>query len=491
MHEQERLMVSMLQEEIVARLTAFADNMLAYGTDRHGEEKSPMFVCGLCCRNHSPLERSPDLPGQRVGDRSWFGTNLMYDLPLLRTFLYLSEYTGDPRYRRGVEDYLAFFARRCPDPATGLFPWGEHTYWHHFYDRAYTCGGEYQPQTEHCHDHLRAAPAWFWELMRAIAPEVVVRFGDGLTGHLRGYDDFNFSRHATMGRRCFSPGGFQFPRHAGFYVVDWAQAYLAAGATRFLEYIDGIVKYLLMRRSPANGLLLMCDEGNMQREVTRSQTASFALSLAEVCQVLAGEADERITAWHAGAQALASAVAAAVADEDMHSEFFAFAAAQPSRADVADERRMPVWYSSYGVNPLSFMGLLCNGLYRHFGDPRLLTYSRRVAECYMAAPLPFPRATARRHDYSGSITAHDLALCLDFVCDMMELAPDSPAGDMPAILIPFIDAHMFENGYIRAASDFPYYDGQADPGRLAYALLRYATTNGSARSRVTPDYQAR
>src|SRR5690348_13447560 len=98
-----------------------------------------------------PVVRPPEIPGQRPEDRSYGGGNLLHDLPLLGCLYDLSRILGVPRYGEAADRYLQWFLENCPNPSTGLFPWGEHTYWHFVYERewsefAFGLG-------DHPHDH--------------------------------------------------------------------------------------------------------------------------------------------------------------------------------------------------------------------------------------------------------------------------------------------------------------------------------------------------
>lgn len=108
----------------------FLDTMIREGTDRYGEERSPMFASILDMESHAlPADPPANIPGQRFGDRSVHGGNLFHDVMLLRAADYLGLLTGESNYRQAATDYLRFFLHHCPAKRTGLFAWGEHAYW--------------------------------------------------------------------------------------------------------------------------------------------------------------------------------------------------------------------------------------------------------------------------------------------------------------------------------------------------------------------------
>ncbi|HAA74521.1 TPA: hypothetical protein DCE37_05310, partial [Candidatus Latescibacteria bacterium] len=117
----------------------------------------------------------PAIPGQRDGDRAHLGANLIHDQALLLTMYALAESEGRADYAEAADTYLERFATHCTNTPTGIFPWGEHAYWHLKNDaigNSYLLRerGDDPPVT---HDHLRQAPLWLWEKLNGINPESV------------------------------------------------------------------------------------------------------------------------------------------------------------------------------------------------------------------------------------------------------------------------------------------------------------------------------
>jgi hypothetical protein len=144
-------------------VTSFLGTMLEKGTDRYGEVHSPMFAGMLEIDTHEhPGGIIPSIPGQRWGDRPFWGGNFAHDRPLLEAMEYVSEYTGDPKYRQAAHDWLQFFLDNCTDTPTGLWPWGEHVYWDFYRDA-------------HSSDRLQheaegSSPFTFWETAWTMNP---------------------------------------------------------------------------------------------------------------------------------------------------------------------------------------------------------------------------------------------------------------------------------------------------------------------------------
>ena len=70
------------------------------------------------------------IAGQRDGDRSYGGSNLIHDEAALKTLYALAEALERPEYAQAADRYLRYFANNCTATPSGLFPWGEHAFWH-------------------------------------------------------------------------------------------------------------------------------------------------------------------------------------------------------------------------------------------------------------------------------------------------------------------------------------------------------------------------
>ena len=149
-----------------------------------------------------PPALGPAIEGQRDGDRSYPGNNLMHDHPLLRTLLGLDALLGDTDYTPAVERYLQRFATHCTATDSGLFPWGEHSFWNLVEDRP---GNSYvftRRAQRVIHDHLHAAPPWLWERLWQYNAEAVTAFCRGLDRHYKNDARTEYIRHAPILGPC-------------------------------------------------------------------------------------------------------------------------------------------------------------------------------------------------------------------------------------------------------------------------------------------------
>lgn len=276
-----------------------ADSMLDYGRDPSPDSPSPLFG-GVV----DPLRRCPAMyqmippPGVRINDVSSLGNNLMHDVPLLETLLALSQATGDGRYAQVVEDLFAFYPKNCPYPGTGLFPWGEHAQWAFAGKRPWpNCVIDpfmFEATGAIIHEHLRFAPAWFWERMWASDSGAVLRFCRGLDRHLMNRDTFEHNRHAPLTEYAWNELPYQgpgkdFARHAGFFIFDCCFAWKKSGEVDLLDWARRKLGYHLRRRHP-DGIVKGCirtpaEEGEGQHD-------SLALSTWDAGQYMGEETPE-------------------------------------------------------------------------------------------------------------------------------------------------------------------------------------------------------
>jgi hypothetical protein len=234
---------------------SYADAMLDHGRDTFGPVKSNLFLSALDRHSLSPLTSRPVPPaGIRRGDRSgqpWSaltGANPHLDQNLLRILYVLSEITGDPKYSRAADDEIAWFFKNTLSPKTDLLPWGEHLSWDVVEDKPISGGDEKM--------HEFARPWMLWERSFALAPAEAERFALGLWNHqIANQQTGGFDRHAPY----FEHGpvdGKDFPRHAGFYIATWAQAYKHTRRPEFLKAIDVLLARFERKRVQKDGSMV-------------------------------------------------------------------------------------------------------------------------------------------------------------------------------------------------------------------------------------------
>ncbi len=316
----------------------------------------------------------PAIDGQRDGDRSHLGSNLIHDEALLKTMYTLAESDGRGDYAEAADRYLQRFATHCAKTCTGILPWGEHAYWHLVEDRVGNSAESRGRTTPSTHDHLRQAPLWLLEKLYGFKPDSVVRFGEGLDGHWTEGEPDEYIRHAYIEEKRPYPRGDRscdFPRHSGFYIFDWAFLYGKTGREDFASRIERMLDYWWLRRDDR---ALLLTESRSPKEAANfygvnapGQTLSLGVSLWEAAPLvevrapdLAGSMRDRGAAYINGFFAV---------PHDLDSGVYVLSC---QRGSEEIRQTCPIWGSVYGVWPASHVALTCLCGFGLTEDPRLL-----------------------------------------------------------------------------------------------------------------------
>ena len=243
-------------------------------------------------------EKPEKIPGQRDGDRAMLGCNLIHDQPLLRMMNALSAMPGKETYTKAVNRYLRRFATHCTDTVTGLFPWGEHSYWNLVDD----CIGSTKGAGNAIHDHLRKVPVWIWEKLAEYNPQCIQRFADGIEYHWVDCEPREYIRHAPIEKKeRYKQGGRSgdFPRHSGLYLIDLAFAYSKEQRSETVDRIQILLDYWWQKKDK-HGLLQIESRSPVGAEafyqkLNPPQTISLAVSLLDAGDVIE-ETDAKIAA---------------------------------------------------------------------------------------------------------------------------------------------------------------------------------------------------
>ena len=247
---------------------AYADTMVERGRDTYGPEHSPLFATMLdrkTFRMFSEAEQQRlwrirledwDNWGIRNRDRVFKGADPQHDEDLYQVLYAISQITGDRRYAREADRTIKWFLQRCQSPVTGLLAWGEHMGWDFntetiiWKDSLHNAG-----VLKECITHEFCRPWVLWERSFDLAPQACTRFARGLWEHqIHDHRTGSFSRHAVYTEhRTFKDS--EFPRHGGFYIAAWAEAYKRTGDRVFTKAIDTLVAGFEKNRSPRTGII--------------------------------------------------------------------------------------------------------------------------------------------------------------------------------------------------------------------------------------------
>lgn len=419
-------------------------------------------------------ELPPEIPGQRRADRALLGCNLIHDEALLATMAAIGTSRNRADYTNAVDAYLQRFATHCAQTATGLFPWGEHSYWHLAEDRVGNSYAVANPQhafkESAVHDHLRATPLWLWRKLNAIDPACVHRFADGLDGHWTSHEGREeYCRHAFIevnkpwhqgSRSC------DFPRHSGFYIFDLAFALSQRPSEKRVAQIRRLMDYWWAKQNPTNGLLGIESRSPADDKFhdvdAPAQTLSLATSLLEAAALVEPTHRELAATMKQFATRYIDAFFAVPHDLTKHVYYILY-----SRCDRHDlDRTMPIWGSEYGVWPASYVALTCLCAWRHTKDERLLQWAQAVGRGYRDQPM------------SGDlhVPAMDVGLGIGLLADLYDVTGDEQWLNAGLALSETAIAAYFEQGkpLPRGASGIDFYDSQMGPSFLLHGLTRVA-----------------
>jgi hypothetical protein len=474
--------VDMTPDEILKRVCQSLDVLIGLGDQFEGLWPSIVDLS----TNQMMMTMPQGIAGQRDGDRSHLGCNLIHDQAALKTLYGLAKTLERPDYALAADRYIKRFATHCTDTPTGIFPWGEHAYWHLAEDRV---GDSYQlrndgRQSQTTHDHLRQAPLWLWEKIWAYHPKAVEQFAEGINGHWTEGEPLEYIRHAyIMEKRSYVRGkrSCDFPRHGGFYIFDWAFAYVQTGREDFVEQIHRMLDYWWHRKD-ALGLLLIesrCpeDDENFYQVNAPGQTLSLGVSLLESANLL----EERLPDL---AQTMRERAAVYIqgffqAPHQLSEHVYVLSC---KRGTNEIKQTMPIWGSKYGVWPASYMALTCLCAYRLTQDERLLNWAASVGEGYVSEVFP--------QDIQAP--AMDAGLGIGVLADLYDITGDQKWLDAGLNLSERVMGLYLDNPLPRGATGIDWYESQMGPSFLLHGLARVALLARFGRPcHLEADYTAR
>lgn len=254
----------------------FADTLIARGRDTYGMEHSPLFASMLdreTLRLPSKEERNrlwklKFVDGKnwpyRNRDRVFTGSNPQHHEDLFQILYALTKITGDGNYARQADRAIAWFFNRCQSASTGLLPWGEHMGWDFETETMIWHSGIHNGGILlECITHEFAKPWVLWERTFELAPEAATRFAKGLWDHqIHDHETGTFSRHAIYTVHRTFPDS-EFPRHGGFYIASWAEAFKRTKDPIFLKALEVLVDHFERNRSPKSGIIPAVSPGKI------------------------------------------------------------------------------------------------------------------------------------------------------------------------------------------------------------------------------------
>ena len=391
----------------------FIETMMEKGTDHYGTEHSPLFAAMLDLNTLSlPVPNPPEqffattsgqigsigfgLPhppvGIRPGDRAPLGNNLEHDIVLLQAMYALSALTADQRYAAHADAYLRFWLTHCLSPVTGLPASGEHMSWDFVRERAHG----------NVHEVYRRFP--FHDKLYAIDPNLALRIADGLWLYKMGNRKVgDFSRHSGYAAYQTDTGA-AYPRHAGFYIWSYANAYVQSRDPKYVDRIEVLIESRTGRRLHSESLLV--ERGSFEPE--HSTAPALRILLWDAAEL----APHRRAVWRKLTRELdeaalqeserAPAKRPVVPGEGPVPGLLRFGRVLANRSGhVVSTTLSPLWAQGYGSAGVSGDALEDLTRFKQTADERFLRRAERIADQYLAEGFPkktedlWPRASGQ------------------------------------------------------------------------------------------------
>ena len=433
------------------------------------------------------MEKPPKIPGQRNGDRAHLGSNLIHDEPLLATMNALAETESKPEYVEAVDRCLAHFARNCTTTTTGLFPWGEHSFWQLIEERV---GCSRNPAGGAAiHDHLRQVPLWLWQKLNTFNPACVQSFADGLDYHWTEGAGLEYIRHANIDTQAHLVRGGRacdFPRHSGFYIFDLVFAYTQVQRPETLQQIQNYTDYWWEKRD-VRGLLRI--ESRSPKEDERffennapTQTFSLGISLLESAALIESLLPELADQMRQYGLVYIDGFLAAPHNLETR-EFVSLCQYETDRI----VERMSTWGSVYGAGTVCSTAVLCLGGWRLTQNEKLMEWARVVGNTYLDEK--FPIDLVQKEDFK--IPASDVGLTLELFADLYDITGESVWLEGGTELAETVLEVYFPDTLPYGASGIDWYESQTGAAYLIHGLARVALLSLHRTSPLAPNYTAR
>ncbi len=434
------------------------------------------------------MDKPPKIPGQRDGDRAHLGTNLIHDEPLLATMNALAETQSKPIYVEAVDRYLEHFAQNCTQTKTGLFPWGEHSFWHLIGERV---GCSRNPAGGAAiHDHLRQVPLWLWERLNTFNPVCVQTFADGLDYHWTKGDTLEYIRHANIDMKAHLDRGGRscdFPRHSGFYIFDLVFAYTQDQRPETLKQIQNYTEYWWEKRD-ARGLLRIESRSPKEAESffeknAPTQTLSLGISLLESAALLESLLPELADKMQQYGLVYIGGFLAAPHNLETR-EFVSMCECETNRA----YGQMSAWGSVYGSGTVGSTGVLCLGGWQLTQNERLMECARAIGNIYLDEKFPVDQVRSE----GFKIPASDAGLALELFADLYAITGESLWLEGGMELAKTVLEVYFPETLPYGASGIDWYESQMGAAYLIHGLARVALCQTMPDScPLDPNYTAR
>ena len=449
----------------------FADTMITAGTDKYGSVKSPMFTSLIDLDSHRNPEDVPgNSIGQRYEDRSLRGGNLFHDVMLLQALDNISALTGNMKYQKAVTDYLDFFLKNCPDPNTGLFPWGEHAYWN-FYE---------EKNTYDTHEFLGGVPNSFWERIWKLNNKALTAEADGLINHIKNLDNYDFNRHADLKKPMPIPRpekyeNMDFPRHAGFYIGLWTFVHSKTKDPKYLDWSQKLIDHHWKMRSDKSGLP---PNKRGTKDASAVSALALALNLLEAAPLLPQGAMR--SRYETVAKTYLDGILR-LPHKPAEGQFLIDLQMDETPENATGTYGEPYTFKYGGGFSADYASLLL-GVYRLTKDERALKLAEGFAD-YYARNNPPPMTQA--------VFARVYATVIGLFNDLYELKGNAEYLAQSKRYAKDAIEKLYYKGLFRGATNINHYEGDMMVGTLAYNLVWLEALEKKSPVKIEPNYFTR
>lgn len=426
-------------------------------------------------------EMPPVMEGLRDSDRSFRGSNLSHDLPLLETMYALADSGIRKDYQEAANRYLDRFATHCaPRSLTGLPPWGEHAYWNlhsdeigNSYHLVEFYRGKESTAAVPTHHQISKIPRRVWDRLWTARPETVTNFAQGLEWHWSDEKHTLFDRHApiTIKERnyhrirwaamqnqplsTFSVGS-DYPISCGYFIHNLAVAQsLKPNLTQeslLRDYLD----YWWPKRSPAGLLPISGSRPNWGVDMTMRYALLLVDAAEEADRYAPSLADQIRTRARVHIEGVLSV------PQPLNSVGFIL----ETEPDGKPLGASPLWTSRNRGrgHSSSAQGLDLLRAHRFINDPRSLNTALRMGELFRTTPVPT----------SGDVRAADFGQLILFYLELSKATGDNKWLDEAMRVAGMAFTLFFDQPLPRAGLSRNHYEPQAGSGLLIKSFQNLA-----------------
>ena len=390
------------------------NNLIAYGKDEYGSEKTHMLASVIDTRDMSiPKAGVPPTKGTRSQDRAVGGSNFYHDVETIRLFNALSKLTGDEKYQQAGHQYARDFLTHAQNPHTGLLAWGEHLYYN-FYADTVMVGDLDQPRNDIYHEFLKETPPWafLWEIDTAAVAKAIA----GVRYHFRSpvTQSFLFNRHARWakvdkkeyrGLAQYQDGGQPWIKHSGLQCYSFAFLYDKTGNPEWERWAEGTGSLYWKYRHPETNLTVSCIDDPRPHALYASLNSMALLSY---YLMKAGQLNPAFSHFKEQAEAMLQSAEKFSLDEERKGYYSGL----HLDGSVFNDELIPVVYTGYGGSDILTFGRIAAYFYKTTGDPVYQSMVKKVADMLSTTTWP------------EDFVINSLASALQFSLDAYEVLED-------------------------------------------------------------------